>query len=221
MPVTSSTYSPRNAWRLAFVVFAVYWLGAAAVEGTVEHGPLDLLASSLPAQWTSDLMFLATAAAMFVVVGIGYWVIWPLGTETHGRSLNVPAAGGFGVAWGASEGTLYLTLFALVAAATSLRWVQMAVVFIILSGFKAVWHTRFWDIYVSPVHNIEAWNLRKVLFVHTPNLLVSLTFLTVYGVGWLFVAAQVVALVGSTLAMHFPSPFSDDGEQRTKDRPAT
>lgn len=210
MPVTSSTYSPRRAWRLAFAVFAVYWLVAGAVEGIVEQGPLDLLAAPLPAEWTSNLMFLASAAAMFVVVGVGYWVIWPLGTETHGRPLNVLAAGGFGAAWGASEGTLYLAVFALVAAATSLQWVQVVVVFTVLSGFKAVWHTQFWDIYVSPVHNIEAWSFRKVLFVHTPNLLVSLTFLTVYGVGWLFVAAQVVALVGSTLAMHFPSPGSED-----------
>ena len=81
----------------------------------------------------------------------------------------------------------------------------------IYSVFAGLWQSRFWDVYVSPVHNIESWNMRKVFVCHTPFLVLALTHLGVYGNGAIFVAWQILALMASAWAMHFPAP-GDPGE---------
>ena len=87
---------------------------------------------------------------------------------------------------------------------------MVAVSFLVIATFTGTWHQFFWDIYVAPIHNIPEWNLRKVLFVHTPNLVLSLSLLTLFGSGSIVVAAQVVALVGSSIFMRFPAPTDED-----------
>ena len=89
-------------------------------------------------------------------------------------------------------------------------WLVVTVAFLVIAAFTGTWHQVFWDVYVAPIHNIEEWNLRKVLIVHTPNLILSLSLLTLFGSGVLVVVAQVIALVGSSVKMHFPAPTDQD-----------
>jgi hypothetical protein len=59
---------------------------------------------------------------------------------------------------------------------------------------------------VTPEHNIVEWNGRKVLLAHTPNLIATLTYLTLHGNMGIFILLQTIALLSSTYFMHFP-PF--------------
>ncbi len=78
--------------------------------------------------------------------------------------------------------------------------------FLLLPAFQGGWHSLYWDLKVAPPHNLPEWNLRKVLFCHVPNLLVTLTFYAVSGSAIWFVAFQVISLALSARAMRFPRP---------------
>ena len=110
-----------------------------------------------------------------LVVIVAYGVIWPIGTETHGR----PQAFGFGLIWGVSEGQLFVAIWSVIDRFVGPVSVVGAIAFLAISAFTGLWHDRYWDRLVSPVHNIVEWNGRKVLFCHVPNLIVTLTFLAV------------------------------------------
>ena len=61
---------------------------------------------------------------------------------------------------------------------------------------------------MAPPHNIESWNLRKVLVCHVPFLLLALTHLAVFDNGLLFVLWQAAAMTFAAWHMRFPPPFA-------------
>ncbi|MGI9665798.1 MAG: hypothetical protein ACR2N2_01685 [Acidimicrobiia bacterium] len=205
-------YSPRRAWRIAGVAFVSWWLLAIVVGLVASVNPIDIAftVGKVPAEGNDQVVWWVLVAGMFAIAVGGYWILWPIGTRTYGRPLHRWWCVGFGSVWGVSEALLYVTIWSVIRSLTDVDWLVVAISFIAIAAFTGTWHEFFWDRYVSPIHNIPEWNLRKVLLIHTPNLIVSLTFLTLYESGLLFVAAQVIALVGSTLFMRFPSPFDPD-----------
>ncbi len=192
----AAPYDARGAWRRAFVYFLICWLLAAG------SGALAGLPGATP---TDDRGWWVWTVAGFVVVIVGYWIVWPLGTLTHGRPLDRPAVLAFGLAWGVSEGLLLLSVWTAADRWLAFGW-ALTVTLLVCATFLGLWHALYWDLKVAPEHNIEAWNLRKVLFVHVPNLGVTVPYLAVYGSGAFFVAMQTVGLLGATRAMHFPRP---------------
>lgn len=199
---TDNRYSAQLAWLRGGLYFCSCFLisWATGVFKTIVRSPL-----ATSDQIGNGWWWLATAVCLLVVV-VAYAIIWPKGTLTHGRPLDLTAVIPFGVLWGLSEGQLFLSIWAVV------EWLPLASIwvalisFLIISAFKGVWHSQYWDIYVSPEHNIEEWNGRKVLFCHIPNLIVTLSFLAFFGNAALFVLWQTISLLSSAYFMHFPSP---------------
>jgi NAD(P)-dependent dehydrogenase (short-subunit alcohol dehydrogenase family) len=202
-------YDTRAAWLRAFAYFSVCWAIACAVGTvpTILSNPLVL-----PGQ-TDDWLWWVLGGLALVVVLIGYGVIWPAGTRPHGRRIVWPDTLLFGVAWGVSEGLLFGSVWLAskrffdgwLGAGTLADSLTLAVTIVVLSAFLGLWHALYWDIHVSPEHNIAEWNIRKVLFAHTPNLVVSGIWVTAYEDLALFVALQALALVLSSMAMPFPT----------------
>jgi hypothetical protein len=194
-------YRVGDAWRRALVYLAVCLI-LGAVSGALGAG--------LTQPWGEDAKDSGWAlwtAACVLVVFVGYWVIWPMGTLTHGRPL-VPSSTVFGVLWGVAEGTLFAAVWYAADAGLD-RWFEspwpaICVAFVVLSAYLGLWHQFYWDLKVSPDHNIEEWNLRKVLLVHVPNLAVTLPYLAFTDAVAIFIALQTLGLVGSARAMHFP-----------------
>ena len=192
----AATYDPRAAWRRASVYFACCW-AVALLSGAFAELPGPVL--------LDDVGWVVWTVAALAVVVVGYWVIWPMGTLTHGRPLRVGAVLAFGLAWGISEGLLFLSVWTV--ADRWLPWgVALAVTMLAVGTFLGLWHALYWDLKVAPEHNIESWNLRKVLLVHVPNLAVTVPYLATYGSAAVFVGCQAVGLLGATWAMHFPPP---------------
>lgn len=196
-----------RAWSLGLAFFAACWIvaGLAGVSDLLDeplgHGPVD---RAFVALWV-----VALAAAV-----VGYWVIWPMGTHTEGRPLRVIAAGVFGVLHGISEGILYVVMWLGIE-----RWVNdpaavVAATVTVIGVFNGSWRTFVWDVWVTPPHNIESWNARKVLFVHLPVVTLAVVHLTAFGSVAVFLSIQVVALTGAAVHMRFPSPFAS-GERQT------
>lgn len=204
--VSQTQYNSYLAWLRGSLYFCVCFLlsWATGVFKTITRSPLAMNEQLGTVWW-----WLATAVCLAVVI-VAYGFIWPKGTLTHGRPLSLTAVLPFGLLWGLSEGQLFLSIWALVEwLPLGLPWVAL-ISFIIISAYKGVWHSQYWDIYVSPEHNIEEWNGRKVLFCHVPNLICSLAYMALFGNAAFFVLFQTVGLVSSTYFIHFPAPTLND-----------
>ena len=84
-------------------------------------------------------------------------------------------------------------------------------VFFLLSGYGPTYQSGWWDIHVSPPHNIRATNAKKVLFAHMPFLLIALTHFTLFGNALVFAGFHAIALACSAVAMRFPPFWEQDG----------
>ena len=209
MSSTTLPYLASAAWLQAFTFFSLCILlswQTGVLSATFFHTvprPTDTLAAK---------MF---GAATFVVVLTGYWVIWPAGTVSYGRSressytFNAVKNTLVGLIDGACEAQLFLVFWAVIETFGWPRWGTAFLVFLVQGGFKANWDQLYWNVYVAPEHNVPTWNKWKILFVHVPNVLVTFSFFITYGVAWMYVASQAVALVGSTNALKFPGFWSD------------
>ena len=86
---------------------------------------------------------------------------------------------------------------------------------LLVIGFAAVYSLNYqlgwWDIHVSPPHNIREWNNRKVALAHNPFLFASLTYFIVFGNAGIYVLLNAFAMMFSAIAMHFPPFWEPDG----------
>ena len=198
-PAVAGQTDAQAAWiRAAAYVTAL--IALATVSGTVAAIGADPWGlTGTPGWWPAVTFYLA-------VVIIGYVVIWPRGTWTFGRPLVLPDTLLFGAAWGLAEGLLFATVWRGVDAAIVSAALAVAVAFVVLSAYVGLVHALWWDRVVAPPHNNPAWNLRKVLGAHVPNLLVGLIVVAKYDALGVLVLAQVIALISSSLAMRMPSP---------------
>lgn len=198
-------YSPKAAWLRASLYFGACLL-VACFSGALDWALTAPLASA--EQRAQPLWWLLTAACWLVIV-VGYGVVWPRGTFTDGRPQHALLSLAYGAVWGACQAPWFLTIWLLVArSGLAAVWVA-AISYLLIGGYNGIWHRFFWDIYVSPPHNYTEWNAKKVLLCHTPNLLLTLTMLALYGNAGMFVLLQAVALALSAFAMHFPAPWDD------------
>ena len=197
----STTYDSRLAWHRALLYFCGCLLvsRASGVLGHVLHDPI------VRAGQRSDQGWVALTALAVIVIVIAYGYVWPIGTRSHGRPLHLPVALGFGLAWGFCEGQLFASFWWMADRVITQRFIATLVAYGLIAAWSRNWHLRYWDVHVAPLHNIDAWNTRKVLFAHTPNLIVTLTHLALYRNVAMFVAFQTLGLTISTVVMRFPA----------------
>lgn len=149
--------------------------------------------------------FVLATIGCLLVIAVAYGLIWPIGTYVLDRPRD-PVSLLFGIGWGVCEAQLLLAGYAVVEALGVGRWLTVGLAFALLSVFQGSWHALYWDRRVAPEHNDPAWNLRKVLLCHVPNLAVTLSHLAVYRSPVWFVAFQTLGLALSAVAMRFPRP---------------
>lgn len=199
-------YSPHLAWIRAGIYFASCFILSilTGVFQTLISKPIATSENLSNVYWW---IFTFICAA---VIYIAYFIIWRRGTLTHGRELHKPSVLLFGLLWGLSEGQLMLSVWAIVEKFSSNILVIGLVSFLIISTFKGLWQSQYWDIYVSPKHNIPEWNLKKVLLGHVPNLIFTLTYLAIFGNAFIFLLLQTTGLMICTYYMHFPKWTMDN-----------
>ncbi|MFN3491129.1 MAG: hypothetical protein ACK40V_02820 [Anaerolineales bacterium] len=199
-------YSPRLAWIRGGIYFASCFI-LSIFTGVFQ----TLISKPIAASENfSNIYWWIFTFVCAVVIYIAYFIIWRRGTLTHGRELHIPSVLTFGLLWGLSEGQLILSVWAIVEKFVSNIWFVALVSFLIISAFKGLWQSQYWDIYVSPEHNIPEWNLRKVLLGHIPNLMFTLTYLAIFGNAFIFLLFQTTGLMICTYYMHFPKWTVDE-----------
>jgi len=200
-------YSPALAWLRAGIyaccVLLLAWLSgvlAAVVAAPLVTG--EQLHSLLWWGWLGAVM-------LVLVWAYGYW--WPRGTLNHGRRLHLVPAVAFGLVWGCCSGLVLLSMYALLEGFGFGRWVTLFGVVFLFSCYSQLYQAGWWDIQVSPPHNIRAWNARKVLFGHLPFLLTGLAWFAQFGNAGLYVLLNGLALACCAIVMRFPPWWLPDG----------
>ncbi|MCP4139135.1 MAG: hypothetical protein GY755_02400 [Chloroflexi bacterium] len=195
------TYNVYAAWLRGFQYFCAS-VGLGLILGVVEK---IIISFSNTTSEIKNPAWIGFTLACILVEIIAYYIIWPMGTLHHGRKLHIPSVVVFALLWGISDGFIFLSIWALVEFFVSIRWLIAVISFILIATYKGIWQSQYWDIHVSPEHNIPEWNLRKVLFAHIPNLLVTLTYLSIYESAGMFLIFQIIAIMGSAYFMRFPA----------------
>ena len=209
----TSLYSPKLAWMRAGLYFCACFIlsWATGVLKTLVNAPFVTQAH------LSDPGWIAMTVLCFIVVGFAYLYWWPQGTVTHGRKLYFIPTLAFGILWGLSEAQLFLSVYALAEKFGVARWINALIAYFVIGAFNGAYHALWWDIHISPPHNIREWNSKKVLFGHTPNLIITLIYFTLYGSAGIYVLLQTIGLTASTLVMRFPPWFETGGQRVDKD----
>ena len=208
-----SVYSPKLAWIRAWVYYCVVlviaWMSGAL--GYVLSNPL--VASGR----TADTTWLIIVGICWLVAAWAYVYWWPRGTLTHDRKLHLLPTLLHGAMWGLSAGLLYLSMYAVIEQFGFPGIANAVMLVAVLSVWNLNYQVGWWDIYVSPRHNIRATNNGKVAFAHQPFLLATLTLLVMYGDAGMFVLLSMFALTCSAIAMRFPPFWGTDGGRVSRD----
>jgi hypothetical protein len=170
----------------------------------------------LPGQLASP-GWLALSALCAALLIWGYVIWWPRGTLTYGRRLYLLPSVLFGLAWGACGSLLLLSVYAIVEGFQWPAWVTALLSVLVVAIYNVNYQSGWWDIHVSPPHNIRAWNNRKVIGAHNPFLIATLAHLVLFGNVALFVLIYAAALACSAVAMHFPPFWEADGPRVSLD----
>jgi hypothetical protein len=202
-----SVHSPKMAWLRAGLYFGFVTLlsGITGVFKTVVHSPL-----ATPDQ-ISDPIWLALTGLSLALVVWGYIIWWPRGTLVHGRKLYFAPALAFGLVWGICAGLFFLSAYSVIEQFQFPRIANALAVLVAIAVYNMNYQSGWWDIHVSPPHNIRAWNNKKVLFAHNPFLIATLTYLVLFGNAGMFVIFNALALGASAVAMRFPPFWEGDG----------
>lgn len=191
-------YVAKVAWGRALAFFLFCLVVA------VFSGGLDRFVTDAGAQRVG--LWPVWAVVTTLVVVNGYVVVWPRGTFTEDRPRDPGTQAFFGIAWGLSMGLLFVSIHELVATIGWSTTVTGLVAWFLIANFQGLWHQLYWDLKVSPPHNVTRWNVVKVAAAHVPNVSLSMVMLAHYGDARFLVTMQVIALTSSSLAMRFPPP---------------
>jgi hypothetical protein len=197
---------PKAAWLRAGIYFGACYLAA------ISTGVFDALLSSpiaTPKQLT-DAVWWSWVAGSTLLVTVAYWGIWARYTLRFDRRLDVIPQIAFGLLWGAASGLLFLSFYHVARAvgSTWARWQVWLLAYTSIAIWQWLWQDYCWDVYISPEHD-SPWSIKiKVVATHIPNITTCLIFFALYENYAIFVALQTWALVGASLAMRMPAPWS-------------
>jgi hypothetical protein len=199
-------YVPQAAWLRAGIYFGVCYLVATAT------GVFDALVSSPIAAPTqvADPAWRSWVVGLALLVTVAYWGVWARYTLRFDRRLDVIPQVVFGLLWGAASGQLFLSFYRVAQAVgrTWARWQVWLLAYSSIALWQWLWQDYGWEVYISPEHDSPLSIRIKVIATHIPNITACLIFFALYGNHVLFVALQTWALVGASIAMRMPAPWS-------------
>lgn len=198
-------YSPRLAWLRAWLYycFVILFSWVSGALGRVLELPV------VPAGRSSDMVWVVLVSVCWLVAIWGYVYWWPRGTRTHARPLYLLPAALHGAMWGLCAGLLHLSMYAMVEQFSFPAVVNAVAVVAMLSVYTLNYQVGWWDIFVSPPHNLRATNNSKVALAHQPFLICCLALLVMYGDTGMYVLLTIFAMTCSSVAMRFPAPWAD------------
>jgi hypothetical protein len=199
-------FVPKAAWLRAGIYFCFCYLVAivTSVFDELLSNPVATGGQVAGTEWW------LWVGGLVLLVTVAYWGIWARYTLRFERRLDVIPQTFFGLLWGAASGMLFLSFYH-VARAVGGSWATWQVwllAYMLIAIWQWLWQDYYWDVYISPEHD-SPWSIRlKVFATHIPNITACLIFFALYESYVIFVALQSWALLGASLAMRMPAPWS-------------
>jgi hypothetical protein len=199
-------YVPQAAWLRAGIYFCACYLAGIAT------GVFDSLLSSPIAtpEQVADGAWWSWLVGLILLVTAAYWGIWARYTLRFDRRLEVVPQVAFGLLWGAASGLLFLSFYRLaqVVGRNWAWWQVWLLAYVLIAIWQWLWQDYVWDVYISPEQD-SPWSIKlKVVATHIPNITACLIFFALYENYAIFVALQTWVLVGASLGMRMPAPWS-------------
>jgi len=201
-----NVFSPLAAWTRAGIYFCACCLVA------VFSGVFDALFSNPIAtpEQIADTRWWLWTGGLILLVTVAYWVIWARYTLRFHRRMDLLPQIVFGLTWGFASGTLFLSFYHLAQriGETWPTWGVWLLAYVLIGVWQWLWQDYYWDVYISPEHD-SPWSIKlKVVGTHIPNITACLIFFALYQNHVIFVALQTWALLGASLGMRMPAPWS-------------
>jgi hypothetical protein len=201
-------FVPAAAWLRAGILFCGFYL-LSYFTGTMEKilaAPIfttDQLANSSWQMWF---------AGMVVFILLAYWGIWSRFTIRFDRKLDLFPQITYGLLWGTAFAQLFLSLWSIAEMIGPAwpTWQIYLLTYVIITFWQWFMMDMYWDIYISPEHDTAFSIALKVPTTHIPNVTLGLIFFALYQNYAIFIALQCLALVGCSIAMRMPAPWSKE-----------
>ncbi|HSG16187.1 MAG TPA: hypothetical protein VLE70_07685 [Anaerolineae bacterium] len=202
----SDIFVPKAAWLRAGIYFCVCYLAAnlSGVFGALLSNPIAI------AEDVSEAAWWLWVVGLILLVTVAYWIIWTRYTLRFERRLDVIPQSVFGLLWGLASGVLFLTFYHIARAIGGAweTWQVWLLAYGLIAVWQWIWQDYYWDVYISPEHDTP-WSIKiKVVATHIPNITMCLIFFALYENYAIFVILQMWALLGASLAMRMPPPWS-------------
>jgi hypothetical protein len=204
----ASAFDPMAAWLRAGILFCAFYL-ISWVTGTMQvivTSPIVTNEQSRDFSWWLWLVGL-TAFILFA-----YWGIWARYTIRFDRKIDLFPQALFGLIWGTALGQMLLSIWrvsAMIAPAWKV-WQQWLLAYVLIGIWQWLLMDMYWDIYISPEHDSPKSIRLKTLVTHIPNVTLCLIFIAIYENYAIFIALQTLALVGCSINMRMPAPWSKE-----------
>jgi len=197
-------WKPGAAWTRALIYFSFCNIFTAA-SGTLEQ---IFSRPFFTSEQISDVSWIFYTIFYFTFVFVAYVIIWPRNTLNFDRKYFIGAEIIFGVIWGVSTGGILLSFYHLWSLTGIPPWATYISSLFCIAAWQYFIQAYFWDIYVSPEHDTPKSILVKTFVCHTPNVLIGLAFLSIWGNYGIFIIIFIIALIPSTISQRFPAPWA-------------
>ena len=199
-------FNPITAWLRAGMLFCLFFLISWAT------GTMQIILNSpiaTPEQLT-DARWKLWVSGLTIFILFAYWGIWARYTIRFDRKLDLAPQTLFGLLWGLSFGQMLLSIWQIVVKFTPnwASWQQGILTYVFISLWQWLLMDMYWDIYISPEHDSPKSIKLKVPLTHIPNVTLSLIFFIIHQNYVIFVALQTLALLGASIHMRIPAPWS-------------
>jgi hypothetical protein len=201
-------FVPEAAWLRAIIYFCSCYL-VAITTGVVE----DMRSNPVASTWQlADKLWWLWVGGLILLVTAAYWGVWARYTLRFDRRRALIPQTIFGVLWGAASGMLFLSFYKIVQSigVAWKPWQEWLFAYALIAFWQWIWQDYYWDVYISPEHDSPLSIKIKVLATHIPNITACLIFYAIYQNSFLFVGLQTWALLGASLAMRMPAPWSKE-----------
>jgi hypothetical protein len=205
-PYETPEFDPLAAWLRAGILFCSFYIVSWAT-GTMEviiASPIASREQLLDARWWLWLVGL-TAFIIFA-----YWGIWARYTIRFDRKIDLFPQTLFGLIWGTALGQMLVSIWrisAMIGRSWEV-WQQGLLAYVLIGIWQWLLMDMYWDVYISPEHDSPRSIKIKTFFTHIPNVTLCLIFLAIYENYAIFIALQTLALVGCSINMRMPAPWS-------------
>lgn len=213
-----SEFNPSAAWLRAGILFCIFNL-VSWETGTMETILWSPIAGK---EQLANYHWWVWVIGLTTFILIAYWGIWTRYTIRFDRKINLLPQILFGLFWGMAFGQMLLSIWRIVVmiGQTWDLWQQWLLAFSMIGIWQWLLMDMYWDIYISPEHDSPVSITIKTLFTHIPNVALCLVFLVLYNNYLIFIALQTLALVGCSINMRMPAPWSKESTPAARKVPS-